>query len=102
MQYLVQLRAAMQQANKIDAGEGPGPTFAKIIDRFRPEAVYGTPDHRSLIMVVNLDTPAQMAELMYALTWFTGSEPTFTPIMKLEVYGEAIANAKRILSPPTT
>ena len=54
MQYLVQLRAAMQQANKIDAGEGPGPTFAKIIDRFRPEAVYGTPDHRSLIMVVNL------------------------------------------------
>ncbi len=49
------------------------------------------------IMVVNLDTPAQMAELMYALTWFSGSEPTFTLVMKPEVYGEAIANAKRII-----
>jgi hypothetical protein len=102
MQYLVQLRAAVQQANKIDAGEGPGPTFAKIIDRFHSKPLYQTPDHRSLIMFINLYTPVQRAALMYALTWFTGSEPTFTPIMKLEVYGEAIANAKRILSPPTT
>ena len=52
-------------------------------------------------MVVNLDTPAEMAELMYALTWFTCSEPTFTPVMGPEIYAEAIANAKRILSPPT-
>lgn len=102
MQYLVQTHAAMQRANTVDSGEGPGPTFGKIIDRFHPEAVYGTPDHRSLIMVVNLDTPVQMAELMYVLTWFTGSEPTFTPVMKPEVYGEAIGTAKRILSPPTT
>ena len=48
-------------------------------------------------MVVNLDTPAQIAELMYILTWFTGGEPTFTPIMRRpEIFGEAIANAKRI------
>ena len=26
-------------------------------------------------MVVNLDTPAQMAELMYVLAWFVGEEP---------------------------
>ena len=45
-------------------------------------------------MVVNLDTPAQMAELMYAITWFAGAEPTFTPIMRPEVFGEAITNAK--------
>ena len=92
----------MQQANRIDAGEGPGPTFEKIIDRFRPEVIHGTPDHRSVVMVVNLDTPVMMAELMYVLTWFACSEPTFTPVMKPEVYGEAIANAKRILSPPPT
>ena len=54
------------------------------------------------IMVVNLDTPAQMAELMYTLTWFSGSEPTFTLVMKPEVYGEAIANAKRIINPPAS
>jgi hypothetical protein len=52
--------------------------------------------------VVNLDTPAEMAELMYALTWFSGNEPTFTPVMKPEVYGEAITNAKRIINPPAS
>jgi hypothetical protein len=99
--YLVQTRAAVEQANKIDAGDGPGPTFEKIFERFRPEAIYGSPAARSIIMVVNLETPAQMAELMYVLTWFTGTEPTFTPIMNAQVYGEAITNAKRILTPPT-
>ena len=52
-------------------------------------------------MVVDLDTPAQMAELMYVLTWFTCNEPTFTPVMDPEIYADAIANAKRILPPPT-
>ena len=79
MLYLVQARAAMERANTIDAGEGPGSVIAKIVERFRPEAIYGNATRREAIMVVNLDTPAKMAELMYALTWFTGGEPTFTP-----------------------
>lgn len=102
MLYLVQTHAEMKTANAIDAGPGPGPFFANVLERFRPEAIYGSPDRRSLIMVVNLDTPTQMAELMYALTWFSGNEPTFTPVMKPEVYGEAIANAKRIINPPAS
>ena len=100
MLYLVQARAAMERANTIDAGEGPGPVVAKIVERFRPEAIYGNATRRELFMVVNLDTPAQMAELMYAITWFAGAEPTFTPIMRPEVFGEAIINAKRIIAPP--
>ena len=64
------------------------------MERFRPEAIYGNATRRELFMVVNLDTPAQMAELMYAITWFAGAEPTFTPIMRPEVFGEAITNAK--------
>jgi len=100
MQYLVQVRASMERANTIDAGEGPGPIFAKIAERFRPGVFYGNPTRRELFMVVNLDTPAQIAELMYALTWFTGAEPSFTPIMRPEIFGEAIVNAKRIVTPP--
>lgn len=100
MLYLVQVRASMERANSIDAGEGPGPIFAKIVERFRPEAFYGNTTGRETYMVVNLDTPVQIAELMYILTWFTGGEPTFTPMMPPEVYGEAIANAKRIVTPP--
>jgi hypothetical protein len=50
-------------------------------------------------MVVNLDTPADIAELMFILTWFTGTEPAFTPVMGPEAFGEVIAKAKRIIAP---
>ena len=100
MLYLVELSASMERANAIDKGEGPGPTFAKIAERFRPQAMYGDPSRRHIFMLVELDGPAQMAELMYVLTWFAGGEPKFTPVMPPEVYGEAIENAKRIVSPP--
>lgn len=101
MLYLVSVRASMDRANAINSGEGPGPVFAKIVERFHPEAFYGNPSGRETFMIVKLDTPAQMAELMYALTWFTGAEPTFTPLMQPEIFGEAIKNAKRIVAPPT-
>src|SRR5689334_22875817 len=79
MLYLVEAHASMERGNTIDAGEGPGPTFAKIVERFHPEAFYGNPARRQIFLVVNLDTPAQIAELMFILTWFAGDEPTFTP-----------------------
>ena len=100
MLYLVQADTSIEKANTIDAGEGPGPVFAKIVERFHPQSFYGNPSRRQIFMVVNLDTPTQMAELMYVLTWFTCVEPTFTPVMDPAIYAEAIANAKRILSPP--
>ena len=100
MLYLVEAHASMERGNAIDAGEGPGPSFAKIVERFHPEAFYGNPGRRQIFLVVNLDTPAQIAELMYILTWFAGTEPTFTPVMRPEGFAEAIANAKRIVAPP--
>ena len=100
MLYLVETHASMERGNAIDAGEGPGPVFSKIAERFHPEALYGNPTRRQIFMVVNLDTPADMAELMFVLTWFTGTEPSFTPVWGPEAFGEAIANAKKIVSPP--
>ena len=99
MLYLVEAHASIERGNKIDAGEGPGPVFAKIVERFHPQALYGNPTRRQVFMVVDLNTPAEMAELMYVLTWFVDSEPVFTPIMPPETFGEAIENAKRIISP---
>ena len=101
MLYLVEAHASIKNGNAIDAGEGPGQVIAKIMERFKPQAFYGNASRRQLFMVVNLDTAAQIAELMYVLTWFTENEPTFTPVMNPEIYAEGIANAKRILSPPT-
>jgi len=100
MLYLVDAPASMERGDTIDAGEGPGPMFAKIVERFHPEAFYGNPSRRQIFLVVNLETPAQMTELMYILTWFVGTTPTFTPVMRPEIYAEASANAKRIVSPP--
>lgn len=99
MLYLVETHASIERGNAADAGEGPGPVFAKIAERFHPQALYGNPTRRQVFMIVDLNTPAEMAELMYVLTWFVGTEPVFTPIMPAEVYAEGIENAKRIVSP---
>ena len=101
MLYLVEAHASIERGNTIDADKGPGPIFAKIIERFHPEAFYGNPSRRQVFLVVELENAARMAELMYILTWFAGAEPTFTPVMRPEVYAEGIENAKRIVSPPT-
>ena len=99
MLYLVEARASIAKANSIDAGEGPGPVFAKIAERFHPEVFYGNPTARQVYMVVNLETPVQIAELMYILSWFADCEPSFTPLMRPELFNEAIANAKKIVTP---
>jgi hypothetical protein len=99
MLYLVEAHPTVERANVVDSEGGPGPVFAKIAERFRPQAIYGNPSRRQIFMVVDLDTPAKMAELMYVLAWFIDVEPTFTPLMSPEIYGEAIANAKKIITP---
>lgn len=96
MLYLVVAKAEMDRANEVDAGEGPGVAFKKIIDRFHPQSVWGDPTSRQAIMVVDLQSPAEIAELMYALAWFTHGEPKFTPLMRPEVYDQAIAAAKKL------
>jgi hypothetical protein len=99
MLYLVEAHASIAKGNAADAGEGPGPVFAKIAERFHPEVLYGNPTARQVFMVVNLETPVQIAELMYILTWFSDSQPTFTPLMRPELFAEAAANAKKIVTP---
>ena len=90
----------MERANAIDKSEGPGPTFKKIVERFHPQSVWGNPSRREAIMIVELKDTKEMAELMYALTWFTGGEPKFTPLMPPETFDEAIKSAKSIVTPP--
>ena len=100
MLYLVETWATTERGNTIDRGEGPGPIFAKIAERFRPQGIWGDPTRRHIFMVVDLKSPVEIAELMYVLTWFTGNEPKFTPVMPPESYAEALKSAKKIVSPP--
>lgn len=48
---------------------------------------------RQVFLIVDLAPEADIAELMYRLTWGVGTEPTFTPIMAPEVYARGIAQA---------
>ena len=74
----VEAHPTIENGNTIDAGEGPGHVIAQIVERFfTPPAIPGNPSRRQIFMVVNLDTPAQMAELMYVLTWFTSDQLNF-------------------------
>ena len=100
MLYLVEGWASLERGNAIDKGEGPGPFFGQVVERFHPQAFYGDPSQRHVFLVVELETPAKMAELMYLLTWWAGQEPKFTPVMAPEVYGEALERAKQIFAPP--
>ena len=96
MKYLVELHASMERGNAIDAQGGPAPLFAHIAERFKPEAFYGNPTRRQVFLIVDLATEADIAELMFILTWATGNEPTFTPIMSPEAYvAQAIENAMK-------
>jgi hypothetical protein len=99
MLYLVEGHPTIEVGDQVDAGEGPGPMFQKIMDRFHPQSFYGNPTRRQVFMIVELETPAKVAELMYVLSWWLKTEPTFTPLMSPEIFGEAIANAKKIISP---
>ena len=51
-----------------------------------------------LTFVVDLKSPADISELMFALTWGTGGEPKFTPILT-ESFDEIIGKAKSLVSP---
>jgi hypothetical protein len=99
MLYLVEGHPTIEVGDQVDAGEGPGPMFQKIAERFHPQTLLGNPTRRQVFMIVELETPAKIAELMYVLSWWLKTEPTFTPVMAPEIFGEAIANAKKIISP---
>jgi len=93
MKYLVEVHASIERGNAIDEKGGPAPLFAHIAERFKPEAFYGNPTRRQVFLIVDLATEADIAELMYILTWAAGTEPTFTPIMAPQVYAQGIENA---------
>jgi hypothetical protein len=98
MRFVVEIDAGMEKANAIDASGGPGAMLAKLGERFKPEAVYGKASLRGAYIVVDLKSPADISELMYALTWGTGGEPKFTPILT-ENFDEIIGRAKSLVSP---
>ena len=96
MLFMVELDAGMEKANAVDAAGGPGKMLTKLRERFKPEAVYRKASQRGAYFVVDLESAADISELMFALTWGTGGQPKFTPIMS-EGFDEIIGRAKALV-----
>ena len=90
MKYLVVTHPSIERGNAFDSQGGPAPFIAHIMERFKPEVFYGTPTRRQLVLIVDLATEADVAELMYLFTWANGTEPSFTTLR---------AHEERTLSP---
>ncbi len=99
MLYMVEAHATIERGNQIDDQGGPGPVLAHITERFKPEGFYFIPTRRTVVLIVNLDSPSQIAELMFILARLAGAEPTFTPLVPMSeaarLIPEAIASAKK-------
>ena len=95
MKYLVEAAASIERGNAIDAKGGPAPLFAYIAQRFKPDAIYGNPTRRQVLIIVDLPKETDVAELMLILAREAGTEPTFTPIMPAEAFDEPVANAAK-------
>jgi hypothetical protein len=98
MFYLVTIHATVERGLAIEAAGGPGPTFKHIVERFKPDQAYFTPDARCIFLVLDLD-PVKMVELMAIATRASGAEPKFTPVLPLSeamnVIGEAMQHAAK-------
>jgi hypothetical protein len=95
MKYLVEVTASIERGNELDAAGGPGPILGYIVERFRPECLYGNPTRRQVFLIVDLPCEADAAELMYILTLEAGANPSFTPLINPHQFGEALEQARK-------
>ena len=103
MKYMVQFELTPEAGLKIESQPGgPGPIVKRILDRFKPEATYFAMSRRACWWIVNLDTPADVAELMIAVTDLVGRHPEFVPIVPGADFGgvieKALPAAKKLIS----
>ena len=93
MKHLVQIHVTPQAGLDLeDRPGGPGPVIGRVVERFKPEAVYMSPAQRALFLVCEL-SPADMAELMATATRFAGQHPTFIPVIDGKDFGSVVGAA---------
>lgn len=101
MKHLVQIKFTEQAGHALEKRPGgPGPCIGRLIERFKPEAVYMSPSQRATYMVCDLE-PADMAELMLAGSALAGRIPDFIPVVSggefSALAGKATAAANKLV-----
>jgi hypothetical protein len=93
MKHMVRIQITPKAGHDIEARPGgPGPVVGRILERFKPEAVYMSPARREMFLVCNLEL-ADMAELMIAGSELAGQYPEFTPVIEGKDFGGIVGKA---------
>lgn len=96
MKYLVEMPVSPDAGKAIEARPGgPGPIIGRMIERFKPEAVYLATTRRVIYMIVDLDDEASMLELTIAHADLAGAYPSFTPLVTADAFPAVIGAATR-------
>ncbi len=96
MKYLVEINPPLELANAADAGAGPGPIFGYIANRFKPEVMYGSAFQRSVIIIVDLPTAEDVAELMFVAGRGADCEPRFVPLLTPDALMATLARSNGV------
>ena len=102
MKYFVKIPLTPEAGKNIEARPGgPKPVVERILNRFKPEAVYMTCSERTMLMFVDLANPADITELTIVGADIARTYPTFTPVISGKdfesVVSKAIPSAQEIL-----
>ncbi len=82
MKYLAEITPPIELANKADDNGGPGALFEFIAKRFKPEAMHGSAVERSLVLILDLPKPEDVAELMFICGRGANCTPRLVPLIE--------------------
>jgi hypothetical protein len=83
MRFQIEVTAPADKGSEIDAAGGPGPFVAEIVDRFAPEAMYGSTDRRTISFVAELAADIDVAVLMEICSDRLYAYPTLRPVIPI-------------------
>ena len=83
MKFFVEVAAPADKGPAIDAAGGPGPIVGEIMQRFHPEAFYGSADARTLRFVAELPTALDIAILMELCSDHLYAYPVLRPVIPI-------------------
>lgn len=93
MKYVVHTKADVQAGLKLDANGGPGRLFGWVVENYRPEGFYVDPTQRQAWVVVEINDPVKLTELMLVVSRNLGAQPTITPVFDAKDMGSIAQKA---------
>jgi hypothetical protein len=83
VKFFVEVAAPADKGAEIDAAGGPGPVIAELMQRFQPEAFYGSADARTLRFVADLPTSLDVSILMEICSDRLYAYPVLRPVIPI-------------------